>query len=287
MIPERREITVTDRPPLGRDLVAPDWAPTSLDTGVATPARMYSYYLGGKDHFAADREAAEELMKSMPAAREFARANRAFLTRAVRHLAAEEGLGQFLDIGIGLPAPGGTSETAQAARPGVKVVGVDNDPIVLAHARAHGAEPGAGPTVVSGDVRSPEDILKHPAVREGLDFDQPIAVLLVAVLHFVTDDAAPYEAVGTLMDAVVPGSVLVLSHVTGDLDPERINSGARVYNKTTARAAVRSGAEIAAFFDGLDLLEPGVVLLPRWRPDGPVTEADDRIGMYGGIGRKR
>ena len=287
MIPERREITVTDRPPLGRDLVAPDWAPTSLDTGVATPARMYSYYLGGKDHFAADREAAEELLKSMPEARAFARANRAFLTRAVRHLAAQEGIGQFLDIGIGLPAPGGTAETAQAARPGAKVVGVDNDPIVLAHARAHGAERGAGPTVVAGDVRSPEEILKHQAVRDGLDFDRPIAILLVAVLHFVTDDAAPYEAVRTLVDAVVPGSVLVLSHVTGDLDPERVNSGARVYNKTTARAAVRTRSGIAAFFDGLDLLEPGVVLLPRWRPDGPVTAEDDRIGMYGGVGRKR
>lgn len=252
-----------------------------IDTGAATPARMYSYLLGGKDHFAADREAAEQALKAMPEARDFALVNRAFLTRAVRHLAGE-GITQFLDIGIGLPAPGGTAETALAVRPDARIVGVDIDPIVLSHARAHADGPT---TVVAGDIRRPAGILEHPDVRR-LDFTRPIAVLVVAVMHFVVDDEDPYEAVRTLMAAVAPGSVLVLSHVTDDLDPERVQATAKAYDRSSVKVAVRSGKEIAAFFDGLELLEPGLVLLARWRPDGEVTPEADRIGMYGGVARK-
>lgn len=290
-MPESEPLTdapaVVDPGTVGPSIVGPAVAgpaivsPAVASPGAATPARMYSYLLGGKDHFPADREAAENALRAMPEARDFALVNRAFLTRAVRHL-AHEGITQFLDIGIGLPAPGGTAETALAVRPDARIVGVDIDPIVLAHGRAHAGDPT---TVIAGDVRRPAEILAHPGVRR-LDFARPVAVLLVAVLHFVVDEEDPTGAVRTLMDAVAPGSVLVLSHVTGDLDPERVQATAKAYDKSSVRVAVRTGKEIAAFFDGLELLDPGMVPLARWRPDGAVTAAADRIGMYGGVGRK-
>ncbi|WP_037608989.1 SAM-dependent methyltransferase [Streptacidiphilus rugosus] len=267
----------------------PDSEPSGgdmIDPTVATPARIYSYLLGGTDHFPADRAAAEKALETMPV-RDFARVNRAFLTRAVRYL-AENGLDQFLDVGIGLPAPGSTAETALAVRPDARIVGVDNDPTVLALARAHGEDPApSGARIVAGDVRRPAEILAHPEVRGRLDLDRPVAVLLVAVMHFVTDEDDPYGAVRTLMDAVAPGSVLVLSQVTSDLDPEGMRATARAYDRSSVRTAVRSGKEIAAFFHGLEPVDPGLVLLSRWRPDEHVLPGDDRIGMYGGVALKR
>ena len=263
------------------------WTMPEVDTEVATPARMYDYYLGGKDNFAADREAAEKVLKNMPKVRAFARANRAFLGRAVRGIAAE-GVSQFLDVGIGLPGPGGTVASALAARPDARIVGVDNDPIVLAHARARPVDAGIGAaTIVKGDLRDPAAILADPQVRGVLDFEQPIGVLLIAVLHFVSDDEDPYGIVSTLMDAVPAGSFLALTHVTGDFDQERLAVSAQAYEKSTAKLTVRSAKETAAFFDGLDLLDPGVVLLPRWRPDGPVPRDADDIWMYGALGHKK
>ncbi|MBS2532304.1 SAM-dependent methyltransferase [Catenulispora sp. NF23] len=263
-----------------------DWTVPGVDTEVATPARMYDYYLGGKDNFAADRDAAEKVLKNMPKVRAFARANRAFLGRAVRAMAAE-GISQFLDIGIGLPGPGGTVASALAARPDAHVVGVDNDPIVLAHARARPVDAGAGAaTIVAGDLRDPAAVLADPRVRGVLDFERPIGVMLIAVLHFVSDDEDPYGIVNTLMDAVAPGSFLALTHVTGDFDQERLAVSAQAYEKSTAKLTVRSAKETAAFFDGRELLEPGVVLLPRWRPDGAVPADADDIWMYGALGRK-
>jgi SAM-dependent methyltransferase len=280
------EDEVPDSEPLGGDLIAPHWTPPAIDPIVATPARIYSYLLGGKDHFPADRAAAEKAMEAMPELRDFARVNRAFLTRAVRHL-AEIGLDQFLDVGIGLPAPGGTAETALSVRPDARIVGVDNDPIVLAHARAHGEEPApSGATIVAGDVRRPAEILENPEVRGRLDFDRPVAVLLVAVMHFVIDEDDPYGAVRTLMDAVAPGSVLVLSQVTADLDPEGVRATAKAYDRSSVKTAVRSGKEIAAFFDGLEPVDPALVMLSQWRPDEQVLAGDDRIGMYGGVALK-
>jgi SAM-dependent methyltransferase len=247
---------------------------------------MYDYYLGGKDNFTADREAAEKVLQNMPQVRAFARANRAFLGRAVRHL-AEQGVTQFLDIGIGLPGPGGTAETAFAVRADARVVGIDNDPTVLAHARANTASAGPAPaTVVAADARDPKAILAHPGVRDVLDFDRPIAVMLVAILHFVTDADDPYGIVRTLMADVAPGSHLILSHVTGDFDPARLEISAKAYEQSTAKLAVRSAGEITRFFDGLALLEPGVVLLPRWRPDGEVPEDADSIWMYAGVAKR-
>jgi SAM-dependent methyltransferase len=270
---------------LGGDLIAPPWTPSAIDPTVATPARIYSYLLGGKDHFPADRAAAEKALEAMPV-RDFARVNRAFLTRAVRHL-AEIGLDQFLDVGIGLPAPGSTAETALSVRPDARIVGVDNDPIVLAHARAHSEEPAPlGATIVAGDVRRPAEILENPEVRSRLDFDRPVAVLLVAVMHFVIDEDDPYGAVRTLMDAVAPGSALVLSQVTADLDPEGTRATAKAYARSSVKTAVRSSKEIAAFFDGLKPIDPGLVMLSQWRPDKQVLAGDDRIGMYGGVALK-
>ncbi|WP_194897533.1 SAM-dependent methyltransferase [Catenulispora pinisilvae] len=263
-----------------------DWTVPGVDTEVATPARMYDYYLGGKDNFAADRDAAEKVLKNMPKVRAFARANRAFLGRAVRAMAAE-GISQFLDIGIGLPGPGGTVASALAARPDAHVVGVDNDPIVLAHARARPVDAGAGAaTIVAGDLRDPAAVLADLRMRGVLDFERPIGVMLIAVLHFVGDDEDPYGIVNTLMDAVAPGSFLALTHVTGDFDQERLAVSAQAYEKSTAKLTVRSAKETAAFFDGRELLEPGVVLLPRWRPDGAVPADADDIWMYGALGRK-
>jgi SAM-dependent methyltransferase len=281
------EDDVPDSEPLNGDLIAPHWTPPAIDSTVATPARIYSYLLGGKDHFPADREAAERALEAMPV-RDFARVNRAFLTRAVRHL-AEIGLDQFLDVGIGLPAPGSTAETALSVRPDARIVGVDNDPIVLAHAHAHahGEEPApSGATIVAGDVRRPAEILENPEVRARLDFDRPVAVLLVAVMHFVIDEDDPYGAVRTLMDAVAPGSVLVLSQVTTDLDPEGMRATAKAYARSSVKTAARSGKEIAAFFDGLELVDPGLVLLSQWRPDEQVLAGDDRIGIYGAVALK-
>ena len=273
--------------PLGSEVLVPGWTPPAIDPAVATPARIYSYMLGGKDHFPADREAAEKMLAGMPEARDFARVNRAFLTRAVRYL-AEQGIDQFLDVGIGLPAPGGTAETAQGVRPGARIVGVDNDPIVLAHARARQDDAGSAvTTVILGDVTRPAEILAHPQVRGGLDFDRPVAVLLVAIMHFVTDEHDPHAIVGALMDAVAPGSALVLSHVTDDLDPNRVRATARTYDRSSVKTAVRSGKEIASFFDGLEPVDPGLVLLSRWRPDDQVRAGDDLIGMYGGVALKR
>ena len=280
------EDEVPDSEPSGGDLIAPHCTPPTIDPTVATPARIYSYLLGGKDHFPADRAAADQALEAMPQLRDFARVNRAFLTRAVRHL-ARTGLDQFLDVGVGLPAPGGTAETALSVRPDTRIVGVDNDPIVLAHARAHGQAPApSGVTIVAGDVRRAAQILENPEVRGRLDFDRPVAVLLVAVMHFVLEEDDPYGAVRTLMDGVAPGSALVLSQVTTDLDPEGVRATAKAYDRSSVKTAARTGKEIAGFFDSLELVDPGLVLLSQWRPDEQVLAGDDRIGMYGAVALK-
>ena len=271
----------------GSEVVSPDWAPVDIDTSVAHPARMYDYYLGGKDHYAADREAAEKVLAVLPEGRAMALANRAFLGRAVRFLAAEAGIRQFLDIGTGIPGPGSTGETAHAVAPDARIVYVDNDPIVLTHSRAllAGGRPGLT-TVVQADLRAPAEILDHPEVRAVLDFDQPVAVLLVAVLHFIKPAEDPAGIVELIKQRLAPGSYLALSHGTGDFDPDRSEAAIRGYDSATAPFVLRDHKEIAGFFDGLDLVEPGVVQLPWWRPDGEVPEDSDRIWLYAGVGRK-
>jgi hypothetical protein len=236
---------------------------------------MYDYYLGGKDNYPADREVAERVISAMPAGvvRTGAAQNRKFLIRAVRHLAAELGICQFLDIGSGLPTLSNVHEVAQSIAPESRVVYVDHDPIVVAHGRdlLHGSDRAA---IIQKDLRDPAVILADPSLRALLDFGQPIAVLLVAVLHFVSDDENPYGVVDFLMSAVPVGSYLVVSHLTADSDP-RADIAALEYRKATSSAHSRTRAQVAEFFAGYDLTDPGeVVWTPQWRPDADDTDPD-------------
>jgi hypothetical protein len=262
-------------------VVVPD-----LNTNVAHTARVYDYWLGGKDNFPADQALAEAILEAVPIMRTMARANRAFLGRAVRHLAGEVGIRQFLDIGTGIPTAGNTHEVAQAAAPDSRVVYVDNDPIVLVHARALMTSHEAGQTAfIAADLRQPEAILSDPTLRATLDLTQPVAVMLVAILMFLPDAEDPYGIVTRLLEPLPPGSHLVISHPTADFDP-RAMAGAVAASKHSGIALVpRSRDQVAAFFEGLDLVEPGVVPLESWRPDSP-SSSTDPLNLYGGVGRK-
>ncbi|MFE6775558.1 SAM-dependent methyltransferase [Streptomyces sp. NPDC057702] len=257
-----------------------------IDTSRPHPARMYDYYLGGKDNYEIDREAAERVIAMAPEARPSARANRQFLRRALQHVVAR-GVRQVIDIGTGIPTSPNTHEVARAVAPDVRVVYVDNDPIVATHAEAKLTNtPGTG--FLLADARAPRHILGHPTVRELIDFDQPVAVLLLAVLHFVRDEEDPAALVATLRDALPAGSFLVLSHGTSDFHRAG-NDANEVYRAATASLHLRSRPAVEALFAGLDLLEPGVVQASRWRPDpaGDGDAADDRVAFYGGVGLKR
>jgi len=259
-------------------------APT-FDTGVPHPARVYNAILGGKDNYAADRAAAEATIRAFPGNVQAARANRAFLARAVNFLTAEAGIRQFLDIGTGLPSADNTHEVAQAAAPGCRVVYVDNDPIVIVHARALLA--GSGPvSVVPGDLRDPVGLLADPAVRDVLDFSRPMAVLLVAVLHFIRDQEGPERIVDQLKEAMPAGSYLAISHGTQDFSPQRAAAAVRGYDEASAPFVLRSREQVAGLLSGLDLVEPGLVQLPFWRPDGGDGGDPSKIWLYAGVGRK-
>ncbi|GAA1073676.1 MULTISPECIES: SAM-dependent methyltransferase [Kitasatospora] len=262
-------------------------APVDLRPEVPHPARMYDYYLGGKDNFPADREAAEKVLALSPLVRLSALANRAFLQRAVRHL-AEAGVRQFLDIGTGIPTAGNTHQTAQLVHPDARVAYVDNDPIVLVHSRALLAGSSRGTvTVTQADLRDPEKILADPQVRELLDLGRPVALLLFAVLHFVDDADDPYGIVRTLVDALPPGSHLALSHGTGDFVPaSEAEKGPAIYRNATAQLSMRTKEQVLKFFDGLELLEPGLVTAPLWRPDTTPSATDAEVGIWAGVGRK-
>ena len=259
--------------------------PADLNIHVAHPARMYDYYLGGKDNFDADRQAAEAALKAAPELRLIARENRAFLDRAVRFL-VRSGVRQFLDIGAGLPTQRNVHEIAQKVAPETRVVYVDNDPIVLVHARALLSTHRLGRTaVVQADVREPEAILAHEDVRALIDFSRPTAIMLVSVLQFVPD-RDPLEIVRPLRDALPAGGYLVLSHPTQDFRSDQVDQVAGTYNRAKAPAVPRRKAEIERIFEGFEILEPGIVQTPLWRPDGPVTPDLDLVWMYGAVGRK-
>jgi hypothetical protein len=283
-VPQPRDSSPAARKPAA---AAGQQPPRGIDPAVATSARMYDYWLGGHDNFAADRIAALQISDHMPGAQAAARANRAFLGRAVRFLAAEAGIRQFLDLGTGLPTRGNVHQVAQAIAPGARVVYVDNDPMVLAHSRA--LKTGEGTAVIHADLRDADTILSHPDTRRLIDFTQPLAVLFVSVLHFVGGpDAA--TAVARFTGAAGPGSYLVLSHVTGEPDPQTAAAGTAVYAGTASPITARPRAEILAFFGGLEILEPGLVPVQQWRPDEPgPAEAGHGLaaqGLLGGIGRK-
>jgi len=235
-----------------------------LDTSVPHPARRYNYWLGGKDNFAADRESGDAVVRLFPSIRTAVIENRYFLRRAVSLLAGELGIRQFLDIGTGLPSADNTHEVAQRLAPESSVVYVDNDPLVMVHARALlTAAPGAGPTnYIEADVRSPEHILQEAA--KFLDFSRPIGLMLIAVLHFISDEEDPHGIVARLVAALPPGSYLVLSHSSGDfLTPEAVQA----FRTGAIPVYLRTHDEVVRLFDGLEVLDPGVVSISSWRAE--------------------
>ncbi len=270
---------------LGAPLPADDEERVEFDTSVAHIARVYDYWLGGKDNFEADREAGEEALAAYPDLVSSVRANRAFLARGVRFLAEEAGIRQFLDIGTGIPSANNTHEVAQSIAPESRVVYVDNDPIVLAHARALLVGRPEGTTdYLDADLRETEKILDH--ARGLLDFSRPVAVMLVAVLHLIGPEDYPYSIVSQLMDAVPAGSYLLLSHVASDIEPEKMaEMGKRLNRLLAQKGTYRSQAEVADFFAGLELVGPGVVPVQQWRQDSEV-EGARRAAMWGGVARK-
>jgi len=256
-----------------------------IDTSVAHVARVYDYWLGGKDNFAPDRAAAEAAMREDPNVVEGVRGNRAFLARAVRYLAGPAGVRQFLDIGTGIPAADNTHEVAQDRAPRSRVVYVDNDPIVLAHARALLTSATEGATAyLDQDLRDVGEIVRAAAAT--LDFGRPVAVMLIGILHCIPDEDDPAGIIKRLMDAVPAGSYLAISHPANDLnDPGVRRLASRLNELMTMKLRFRSRAEVAAFFDGLDLVEPGLVRAPEWRPDRD-TDAANPAALWGGVARK-
>ncbi|MGW2255043.1 SAM-dependent methyltransferase [Kitasatospora sp. NPDC001660] len=254
--------------------------PTDLQTDRPHPARIYDYWLGGKDNFPPDRAAAEHAIAAAPDIPQAARENRAFLRRAVR-LCVEAGVRQFIDIGSGLPARGNVHEVAQELAPDARVVYIDNDPIVLAHGRALLAD-NRSTTVLTGDLRDVEELLDRAELRSLIDLSQPVAVLLLAVLHFV-DDAQAAAAVRAVRDRVAPGSHLLVSHSTAEGNPQRAEEVGKTWENATSRIKGRGRAEVEAFFEGWELLEPGVDFVPLWRPEG--STANTTRWMYAGVGR--
>jgi S-adenosyl methyltransferase len=255
-----------------------------IDTGVAHAARVYDYWLGGKDNFAVDRAAGDRALEVNPGILHGVRANRRFLGRAVRYLASEAGVRQFLDIGTGLPAMENTHEVAQAVTPDARIVYVDNDPIVLAHARALLNTTSEGATAyVQADAQDTARILD--AASRTLDLSKPVAVMILFVMHYIPDSAGPQQIVTRLMDAMPPGSYLTVSATTSDIDADRAAESVRRFNAqpVAARMNLRTREQIAAYFDGLDFIEPGLVPLPQWRAEGSTGPV---ISAYAGMGRK-
>jgi len=257
-----------------------------IDTSVAHSARIYDYWLGGKDNFAADRAAGDLVLASRPGLRESVQANRAFLGRVVRLLASERGIRQFFDIGTGIPSASNTHQVAQAVAPGAKIVYADNDPIVLAHARALLTSSTEGVTAyLDADLRDTDALLAQAA--QTLDFSQPIAIMLLGVLHLVSDEEDPWRIVAKLVDAVPSGSYLVITHPASDLLPETQSEASQRYNQNVAtHQTLRPRAAVARFFEGLELLDPGIEQWHLWRPDpGEAVDTELKSG-HAGVARK-
>jgi O-methyltransferase involved in polyketide biosynthesis len=258
-------------------------ATVQLDTTVPNAARIYDLLLGGKGGYAADRAAAAEIMQCIPHAAAAAAQNRRFLSRAVRCLAAEAGIRQFLDIGSGLPTAGNVHQAAKIVDKECRVVYVDYDVVAVAHAKALLEQESEHVTVIGGDLRNPGQILL--GAGRYLDFSEPVAVLLFAVLHFLRDDEGPQGIVLRLKEALPPGSALAVSHITSEaIGPERSRAAQRVYQGASAPAVPRTRAEITQFLDGLDLVPPGVTDIGHWHREP--GEPEIPLSFYGGIGRK-
>ncbi|MEU9701533.1 SAM-dependent methyltransferase [Streptomyces sp. NPDC047981] len=265
----------------------PAWAPPGIDISVPSVSRMYDFYLGGSHNFEVDREAARKAMEFMPGLPKIMQANRAFMRRAVR-FAVDNGVTQFLDIGSGIPTFGNVHEVAQAASPEARVVYVDHDPVAVAHSRAV-LEGNDRAAVVAADLRKPREILNSPEVRELLDLERPVALLLVAVLHFLEDEDEPGAAVAELLAALAPGSLLVLTHASYEgipLSQDEAAGTVGVYKSIRNPLVMRSHGEISRFFEGCELIEPGLVSMPEWRPDSPVEDEDPfAFSGFAGVGR--
>ncbi|HUN36124.1 MAG TPA: SAM-dependent methyltransferase [Trebonia sp.] len=266
-----------------------DGTMAGIDLSRPHPARMYDYYLGGKDHFAIDRETAERGLASWPAVRTATRENRKYLARVVDYLAREAGIRQFLDIGTGLPTAGNTHEVAQAIAPDSRIMYVDNDPLVLAHARALLTSSPQGRTgYIEADLREPGRILADPMVGEVLDLSKPVALMLIAILHFIADSDDPGGIVATLLDGLAPGSYLVATSVTPEHDPDGVHGLERTYREGGMTLQARTADDFGHLvFSGLELVPPGMVLVSEWRPDedGPRPRPAD-VSVYGAVGRK-
>jgi hypothetical protein len=261
----------------------PDWVPPDVDTKRANAARVYDYLLGGSHNFLPDQDLGRAIAAVEPNMRAMARANRAFLDRAVRFL-ADAGIRQFLDIGSGIPTEGNVHEVAQRAAPGAHVVYADIDPVAVAHSKAILAA-NASTAVIQADLREPEKILTQHAVGQLIDLSQPTGLLLVAVLHFIADAEDPWRIVATLRDALAPGSYLVLCHGTNESKPTVARAAEKVYNRTVSTDAhARSREEILRFFDGFNLVDPGLVFIPQWRPDSPADVPDDPSKFWALVG---
>jgi S-adenosyl methyltransferase len=268
--------------------VEPGWVPPEIDTTQANIARVYDYWLGGSHNFRADQDVARAMIAVDPNIRAMMRANRAFLGRAVRYLVREAGIRQFLDIGSGIPTEQNVHEVAQAAASGARVVYVDNDEVAVAHSRLM-LEDNPDATVIQADLREPAKILADPETQLIIDFTQPVALLLLAVLHFVPDEADPAQIMAILRDAVSPGSYLVICHACRDVKPDMADNATTVYtSRVAAQLRVRTRDEIAALFDGFTLLGPGLVWIPEWRPDSPadVPENPEQFWALVGVARR-
>jgi hypothetical protein len=266
----------------------PAWAPQGIDLTVPSVSRIYDYYLGGSHNFEVDREAGRRAIDAWPGLPKIMQANRAFMRRAIRY-AVSEGVTQFLDIGSGIPTFGNVHEVAQRARPDARVVYVDNDPVAVAHSRAV-LQDNDATDVVSADFRSPRDVLESAEVERLLDLDRPVALMLVALLHFIEDRDEPWKAVAQLRDALPAGSLLVVTHASGEGEYKVADRGAGasdVYRRIGSPLLMRSRDEVQRFFDGWEMVDPGLVSMPRWRPDAPADQDDPvMFSGFGGVGRK-
>jgi O-methyltransferase involved in polyketide biosynthesis len=257
-----------------------------IDTNVSHVARIWNYWLGGKDYYPVDQQVGDQILEMLPDVATLARASRAFLSRAVRHLAGEAGVRQFLDIGTGLPTVDNTHEVAQRVAPDAKIVYVDNDPLVLAHARALLTSTPDGVTAyIDADLRDPEKILR--IAGETLDFDRPVALMLMGIVEFITDDEQAYDIVARLLERLAPGSYLVMYDGTNVIHREASDQIVEVWNGSgNAPLVLRSPEQIGRFFHGMDLVEPGLVSVSRWRPEATPWGDPDEVDAFGAVGRK-
>lgn len=264
----------------------PEWAPEGIDLNRPSNARLYDYFLGGAHNFAVDRELAEMISRMTPNIGETMRANRAFLRRAVRHLVGQ-GVRQFLDIGSGIPTVGNVHQVAREATPDARVVYVDLDPVAVRHSRAI-LNDDLQTTVLAADLRDPDRILAGARASGLLDFDEPVAVLVLGVLHFIADSDDPAGIMARLRAAVVPGSYVAISHVTHEGQPPEVLRAFEMSKRTGEEIVPRSGAQIAGYFGDLTLVEPGLVHIPQWRPEDPddAGEHPESTNAYAGVGRK-